>query len=355
MGSPHLVINFVNGIAQAQSCLCILNSDESDFGSFGFCYRLLCEKHFEWNKPHSYPDWFLRIPISIAVSEIVAHTPIHILEAARYRAAVHLSMGVTMPTEIQYHLSVGLKYLLTPSPGSDKAFKDAFLEFANRIHWRIHFLLQNGDQISEYDPDYEIEHESAIAPDLPRYIERGIQNGYALVQRTLLQYNNQHPVSWITSTAGLPILSTEVEKHSLKPPFHKIHDFLLTNDLIVTGTDKNLGLAVSKREWYIQRCTDLLNNENNYKNLSTAEADLILLRQCDLMEELAYMVEELETQSLHAQGAKSLRQGRRTTFLGFMGSPKFIRNLLQCALLYHVIARLLTQQQNLSRNCSKTL
>jgi len=54
---------------------------------------------------------------------------------------------------------------------------------------------------------------------------------------------------------------------SLHPLPCQIGEFLAANDYIVTGTDKNLQIAVSKREWIDEKCAQLIQDKNNYKVL----------------------------------------------------------------------------------------
>jgi hypothetical protein len=97
-------------------CCCALGDDKSKSYSVGLEYEVLCEKHFKYNRPSTYPDWFLEIPIELTAEHVVLRMPLDILEASRYRKHIHLSSGVSMPLYLQKSLSVGMKYLLAPHP-----------------------------------------------------------------------------------------------------------------------------------------------------------------------------------------------------------------------------------------------
>jgi hypothetical protein len=74
---------------------------------------------------------------------------------------------------------------------------------------------------------------------------------------------------------------------TFQPDVGRIRSFLLNKEYVVTGTDKNLGIAVSKRDWIIEKSQDILNDVNNYRSLDHFEATSILNQKCAEMEEIA--------------------------------------------------------------------
>ena len=96
----------------------------------------------------------------------------------------------------------------------------------------------------------------------------------------------------------------DIPYSSLAPPVNMLRSFLLENKYIITGTDKNLGIAVSEKEWIISKCFDLLNDVNNYKERSLIEVNSRCNHQCQEMTDLAlFAVRNLESKQL----AKYLR------------------------------------------------
>ena len=103
---------------------------------------------------------------------VVYRMPLEILEAVRYRAPIHLSTDVTVPLHIQYHLSVGIKYMFPPKVLAHLLFARAYDEFCDHLRWRIKFLFTNGDNVeSDYNPDYEVPHKTATPDFHIAYIE----------------------------------------------------------------------------------------------------------------------------------------------------------------------------------------
>ena len=52
----------------------------------------------------------------------------------------------------------------------------------------------------------------------------------------------------------------------------RAQEFMVSNNLIVTSTDKNLGVAVFKREWIYTQACQLFDDVDNYTTLSKPEA-----------------------------------------------------------------------------------
>jgi len=74
----------------------------------------------------------------------------------------------------------------------------------------------------------------------------------------------------------------------LLPPL----SFLKDNNYVVTMTDKNLGLAVSERDWILSNELKLLQDVRNYKELSLLEANVIMKDKGKIMVELSDMVQD---------------------------------------------------------------
>ena len=105
------------------------------------------------------------------------------------------------------------------------------------------------------------------APPLDYYLEQGIRRGGFFVQRAIAK---------IPSDVPRPF-------DRLGPRVARVRQFLIENDLIVSSTDKNLGLAVSKRSWIVEQSEQLLNNTNDYEQIHPLQAQEIFRTQCKCM------------------------------------------------------------------------
>jgi hypothetical protein len=232
---------------------------------------------FRYDNPLSYPDFLLTINSHLAITYIILNTPVDVILASQFKNIVHKSPNVEIPLHIEHQLSVGMKYMFL-QPHNTELFEDAYNDFSRRLKWRLHFALSGKGTDSIYDPDYEVSTMPSMRePKLPQYLLSGLNKGREYVYNTILKSPKT------------------VEPHGTAVVHRKeIGDFLLLNKYIVTMTDKNLGLAVSQREWIIENCLKLLNDTNNYKYLRLAsyEIEPILDEQNDEMESIASSVDE---------------------------------------------------------------
>ena len=261
--------------------------------------------------PHTIPDEILNYTWDHAVTYVHLHTPIDYLEAGRFRNSVHCSDGVVIPPEISNELSLGLKYMFF-TPPSKKLIMQAWSEFQQRLRWRIFFLFKEGMN-KPYDPDYSVKHHSNMEPPkLPQWMEFGLVMGRRYVFSTIASIPDEKLM--------------EIKKNPFSPHSYKILRFLKDNNYIVTMTDKNLGLAVSERDWLISNELKLLNDIRNYKELNKEDADLIMKSKGSKMIELSDMVDEhLFLSELKLNDyfkSKVARAGEEIIYPQFHGLPK---------------------------------
>ena len=227
--------------------------------------------------PSTIPDEILNYTWDDAVTYVLLHTPIDFLEAGQYRNQVHCSDGVIVPPEIANDLSLGLKYMFF-SPPNKKLIAEAWSEFQARLRWRIFFLFKEGVN-KPYDPDYSVRRNkhNKSPPKLPQWMELGLVMGRRYVNGTIASLPDEKLM--------------EIQKNPFTPKKHKILRFLKDNNYVITMTDKNLGLAVSERDWLIRNELKLLEDERNYKQLSKSNADSIMKSKIEKMKLLSYTTE----------------------------------------------------------------
>ena len=275
----------------------------------------LDERHTETSVspafPSTIPDKVLNYTWDHAVTYVLLHTPIDYLEASQYRNHVHCSDGVVVPPEISNDLSLGLKYMFF-TPPSKQLIMNAWSEFQQRIRWRIYFLFKEGIN-KPYDPDYSVRrHSNMMPPKLPQWIELGLVMGRRYVYSTIASIPDEK--------------LKEIKKNPFSPHSYKILQFLKDNNYIVTMTDKNLGLAVSERDWIISNELKLLNDIRNYKALAKVDADLIMKSKGEKMIVLSDMVDDhlflCELKLKEFFRSKVSRAGEEIIYPQFHGLPK---------------------------------
>ena len=274
-----------------------------------------CEGDLWLANPLTMPDSLLTIPLPDAIHEILSRTSIATLSALSYGKEVHVSPGVHLPRDISFQLSVGAKYMLH-QPAQVDLLERAWKDFNRRIRWKINFLFENeGTGEKPYDPDYDVRPSTSVqAPALPLYIEQGLARGRLFVYKTM---------------AKIPKDEKDLANHHFKtlgPQIDSIRQFLLDNRYIITGTDKNLGIAVSERTWIVEKSQDILNNVNEYRQIELDEAVKILDEKCTLMRELAAIakehVDDLEGSVSDFLRSKVTLRGESHHIPKFYGIPK---------------------------------
>jgi hypothetical protein len=192
------------------------------------------------------------MPTPSAIEFILSRTSIGLLSDLKFQQHVHLSPGVNLPQEISFQLSVGMKYMFH-RPTNASLIKASWMDFERRLRWRLKFMLE-GQESDAYDPEYDVRLPSTARPPvLPQYIEIGVMQGRDFALKSI----RNMPVD-----NGKEIYSNYAPKAGL------IKTFLLDNEYIVTSTDKNLGIAVSRRTWIIEKSLDILHSSTDYRPLT---------------------------------------------------------------------------------------
>ena len=251
---------------------------------------------FRYDVPSSYPDRLLTIPLPNAINYIILNTPVNIVLASQFKDSIHCSPGVEIPREIELQLSVGMRFMFR-SNRNTQLIIDAWNDFERRIRWRLFFSFQGADD-GLYDPDFEVRRKSTKQPPkLPLYLEMGLRLGRNFVKRTISKIPDED--------------RKDDTYRSLNPSPSSIKKFLLANDYVVTNTDKNLGIAVSKREWVEDKCLQLLEDKSNYMLLHPLTAAATLAKQCMLAFNVATLAED------HLDNGKQIGEFLRSTITPF--------------------------------------
>lgn len=224
----------------------------------------------------SLPDWILTVPITQAIDYIVLHTPVSVLEASQFHNYIHMSTGVNVPRKYMYNLSVGMNFMFHQETNR-KLIMEAWKDFYRRISWRLYFTFQNGLD-KAFDPDYYVaSKKDTKPPTLPSFIELGLVEGRRIINKVI---DRVPPQDNLKAHKG----------HPLTPEVRELYAFLRANDYVVTPTDKNLGIAVSKREWLIGKTKAMLSDENEYRRLDHIEVIEILSRKYERIQRIAHRV-----------------------------------------------------------------
>lgn len=236
---------------------------------------VILSKPWTFGVPSSYPDEILSLDPSYRASVLLTRAPVSLLDANRFRSPIHVQPGLDVPIQIQHDLSASLKFMFETK--IDKTLiNKAYTDLVRRIRWKWYFMDKVGD---EYDPDYDVSNkvedsskERKDPPEAHPLIERGLRAGQDYV----------HDV--IESIPGAD--------NAVRTPcpinVKRAQQFVVANNLIVTSTDKNLGVAVFKREWIQDQAAKLFDDAENYTSLTVQES-LAYLR--DMAKAIKYLCE----------------------------------------------------------------
>jgi hypothetical protein len=246
-----------------------------------------------YDNPLSYPDEILRLSTPLQLRLLLSIAPPSLVEAVRFRSAVHLGPNVHIPSSLSVHISAGLRYMLY-NKYNPMLLKNAFEDFERRLRWKIFFLNDQDHVEHPYDPDYEVyEPSTNQVRNRIGYIEDGLAAGR--------EYIAQH------------VQNSEPLHHKLKDSpdnfMADLKEFLDRNNYVITPTDKNLGAAVVERDWLIRGGHILLSDPNSYREVdySVVKRDSDALASCiQSILALALDTDSTRVHEVHPQLAKFL-------------------------------------------------
>jgi hypothetical protein len=226
-------------------------------------------KSWTFGRPGTYPNELTLLSQEKQVNVLLQRADIRQLAALRFKSRIHVLPGVVVPVEIQHDLSSSLKFMFEQQidPG---LITEAYADLVRRIRWRWEFNGQVGD---DYDPDYDLKEENDTPP--PRAasnIELGLKKGRDYLYTTI---------------ESVPENSDPRQPKHVTVDVKRAQKFMITNDLVVTNTDKNLGVAVISREWIEHASRQTFADQDNYAKLSAEDAMSKLTAIADKIDEIA--------------------------------------------------------------------
>lgn len=245
--------------------------------------EVMLDASWSWKDSDSYPDCIVTcMPRSLAVLCILSRMPANTRAALSYRHPVHVLPGVNPPRQVLADLSIGIRYSL-PTRFKPNLVMKAWTDFDRRVRWGLHFAMNPmaNPSVFGYVSDWEVNApKDARLPTLPTQLSRGLDMARALVEtysQTSLPMPSQQ--DRLQNTLAPPLLST-------------VHTWIQANDAIASLTDKNLGVAVISKEWYIEETSRLLNDERSYRRISI---DRVIQDIEDDLEAVWTLIKGLET------------------------------------------------------------
>jgi hypothetical protein len=201
-----------------------------------------CPKRLRVERVGDYPDVFFSSKLGARLLFLQLKSPVALLRTLRESSfGVHKASGVTLPSNIEYFLSVNLKYIF-PQTLKRHLVQESWTHSANKI--RQWFNFKDAPNKSTLSP-YLAKVTSKVLewPEASDDIEAGLLAGRGQI-RSLTSHvvpsKNRFPEPH-------PVLS------ELGVSRKGLHRFMLLNRYMAFITDKNLGIAVVKTDWYLDQ------------------------------------------------------------------------------------------------------
>lgn len=197
-------------------------------------------KKFKVLEVSSYPDLFFETSLEGRCLFLQTQCRLSVLETLRLRNfGVHKGNGVHLPVNIEYFLAVNLKYIF-PSQIDFSLPDDGFAKATDDLRKSDYF---KGQEPSFQLPIYLAQQEDKAEdwPEATTPIESGINVGRSML--TSLK-SKAVPAQRYRSEPEPFLSEMGVSLKSLK-------EFMLLNQYMAFITDKNLGLAVVRADWYL--------------------------------------------------------------------------------------------------------
>jgi hypothetical protein len=160
-----------------------------------------------------------------------------------WKPGVHKLDGVILPSNIEYTLSVNLKYLF-PVQYSPKIAEEWYEALSRKARLCVHFWQIGGNR-DETAPDW-----AKSIPYLASGWDTGIDDdwfadGISAGRKALRHALHEHPI---------PRQNTKDDAlFEITVPPKKLREWMLEAQLLAFITDKNLGIVVVTRSWYEQQ------------------------------------------------------------------------------------------------------
>lgn len=199
-------------------------------------------KRFKPKDALSYPPAFFDCSRTGRVMFSLLHSSLEFVDSLpSYKAEVFQGPDVSLPKEIRQALALNGKFVLH-TKSDIMLVNDAFVAFQKAI--RTKWFFRDNYQNKYYVPKFHVR-STWEPPKASPAVERAtFAARHALFRQVRMEGKDSRP---------------------LNPETNNLRRFLEEKSFLVKITDKNLGLAVVSKSWYLQQCRAHLCKTNNYK------------------------------------------------------------------------------------------
>jgi hypothetical protein len=193
-------------------------------------------------------ELFLSVGIDSLRIHCAKELPCDVIDGAiHFNTGVFKLPGVTLTETTEYCLAFNGKFIFHSLPDPFLVHK-AWKGFEKNVRWRYIFRDQPGRlYIRRFNIPSDVK---------PTIQDPGFERGLEAAKDLLLE-----------KVAALQLTS----KARFNPNLRAIRQELQSKSYLVLATDKNLGIAVVSKAWYISECTNHLSDKSIYEQISDTE------------------------------------------------------------------------------------
>lgn len=223
-------------------------------------YLAQCSKSFRPWAPETFPNVYLSLNEECRLKLGIAF--LREWEADSLRAAkpgVFQATGVQLPEDIAYSLAVNHKFILHPKP-QDHDVAQAKERFVRSV--RVRWQFRNEPSKPEgFVPKFHVGNPFWQPQKASKAIELGLDKAMAALDSQVGQ--------------ALATMAISAPSHG-NMNWTRVQKFLEDNNLLVKLTDKNLGLAVFTKEWYLSETIKMLSDQQTYRKVPALNVEKLL-------------------------------------------------------------------------------
>jgi hypothetical protein len=202
---------------------------------------------FDVRKAFTYPDSFLEVSERSRISFMILNSPIFVLQdRMKFLTGVHKLDGIVLPLHIERFLSLNLKHIFHSTSDFSLPFV-AYTAFSRAV--RIKWMMR-GKESKFFEPRFHIQTKEFLPPPAADHIEKGLAAGKDVLLQQLPSVFPRKSNNCGTSDS------------IVRPS--QISTYMRENQLLSCISDKNLGITIVTKDWYITQVYQHLLDNTTY-------------------------------------------------------------------------------------------
>lgn len=173
---------------------------------------------------------------------------------------LHVPAGFRMSYALASCLSRGGKYIVSPQAPDAWTYRRSWEDYCRSVRLKLFFGARRQN---DFDPRYHVPNPTWMPPPAPTFIQDNLDdlwNAIAAAETSSAAY-------W---RHGKGVRRSNTPTSEVRA----LRDLMTRNDIIVKPADKNLGLTLIGREWYMGECLRQLSDGSTYHLVDSTLPDM---------------------------------------------------------------------------------